>query len=194
MGRYKRNGFRLLIALIIIIILLLSVGIIYGNDYIKRYRFNHVEKIYENVYMEDGYIAEPENVIHDDWLTDFAGGKKEQFIVRIGQVLYNQSEVNKEAYIEIESNNEKIELIANGGSYEYYDITNKIKRKTLNFLTGKRLEGNEVIKDYTEGKNTIVLIIDYDEDGNGTPKVIYCSDDQSFKQPKNNYYRLSIRN
>lgn len=185
----KKTIFRFVVVLIITIIF--AVGFVYGKDIVLRYRFDDIEKVPINSNRNGDYIARPIDIIQEDWLTNFAGGNDESFVVRVGQVLYNNKD-NTESYIELESKQGKVTLIANGAHYEYYEGTKNVKRKIINFLTGKILEGKEVIKDYTGGKVELVLVIEYDEKNIGTPIVLYCSDDGLIKQPKNNYYNLQV--
>ena len=186
----KRKQFIFRFIVILVILFLVTTSIVYGEDLIIRYKFSRIEKVYKNNIIKDGYLAEPIKRTKEDWLSDFVGGLDETFIIKVGQVIYDKSNENSEDFIELESNKDKITLIANGASYEYYNDTNQLKRKTLEFLPGKRLEDKDVVKDYSEKNPKVILVVEYDMGGNGTPLAIYCSDYPFNTLPKDNYYKL----
>lgn len=146
--------------------------------------------------VEKLYVAKPVNILQDDWLTNLAGGRKNSITIRIGQVMHDNSQKNIEEfieeYIEFECNGNKITLIENGARFEYKDGTNQIKRKTLNFLTGKKLNGKEVVKNYSDKSNKIVLIIDFNDKGSATQAVIFCSQNDNEDIPNSNFYELEV--
>lgn len=197
MLKRKRRPRLLIITLLISLFL---VGSVYGNDIMIRYKFRSIEKVQENIneiFSEgnnaDYYIGKPVSIVEDDWLTDFAGGREEEIRVNIGKLVYDYNEANTEAYIDLKGKNTEITLIANGAQYEYYEGTDKIKRKVIDFLTGKKLEGQEVVKDYSEGKEKIILVIDFNEDGTSIPRVLFCLKNNNVDHPKNNYYNLEFQ-
>ena len=140
------------------------------------------------------YLAKPVNVSEDNWLAVFAGDKKGTINIKLGQVIYIDNLESTESYIELNGRGNKLSLILNGSHYEYDEATHKIRRKTLNFLTGKKLLGNEVIKDYSEGTQKIVMIVDFDEQGFAKPSILFCSNNDGEDIPHSNYYVLEVKN
>ncbi|MDP4090542.1 MAG: hypothetical protein Q8930_14930, partial [Bacillota bacterium] len=137
------------------------------------------------------YTAKPVNMSEDNWLTNLAGGRKNAITIRFGQVKDSNMQ-EAEEYIELDGKGGKVTLVENGGHFEYGGGT--LKRVTINFLTGKRLEGKEVVKDYSDGKIKIVLIVDYNEQGIGSPSALFYSQSGSEDKPQNNYYELTTKN
>ncbi|MBC7960042.1 MAG: hypothetical protein H7X94_09265, partial [Vallitaleaceae bacterium] len=83
--------------------------------------------------------------------------------------------------------------------FEYYEGTNKLKKSIISFLTGKKFDGKEVIKDYSNGMIRLDIIIEYDEMGNPIPRVLYYTSNQVYygsnqiDYPKDNYYQLELK-
>ena len=166
---------------------------------IWRYMFNKIDKkqITDNRDKRDAvgtkkYIAEPFEMSEDNWLTRLAGGTANNLTIEFGEVTYNENSSTKEYYLDLKGQEEKINLISNGGAYTYYDDTANIKRLEVNFLTGKKLEGDEVVKDYTNGKEKLELIIDYDESGNILSQFLFVGKMNQYQYPievpVSNYY------
>lgn len=197
----NKNKRIFIIIIISMTVLIFAVGIAYGFDFNIRYRFSSILKVNEEVTDNPAegthevyyYVAKPTNFTEEDWLSTFAGGIDEEIVLGVGKLIYDNNFDNTELFIDLKSQREEITLIANGAYYEYYGGTERIKRKVVNFLTGKRLEGNEVVKDYSEGKIKIILIIDYNEEGIGTPRALLTSNGSENDNPKENYYTLEIK-
>jgi hypothetical protein len=152
-----------------------------------KYDFDSLDKVND---FDGYYLTAPSNVIEDDWLTQLAGGRENTITFKFGKVVYNSNAENGEPYIELQGKEGMLTLIANGARYEYDDSSNQLKRITINFLTGKKLEGNQVVKDYSEGKQKIILIIDYNENGTASPIVMFCAKGDSEDIPANNFYTV----
>ena len=156
-------------------------------SYPVKYDFDSLDKVND---FGGYYIAAPSKVVEDDWLTQLVGGRENIITFKLGKLIYNNNAEYAETYIEFEGKDGVITLIANGASYEYYDNSTQLKRVTVNFLTGKKLEGKQVVKDYTDGKQKIILIIDYNENGAAIPLVMFCAKGDSKDIPNNNFYTI----
>lgn len=146
----------------------------------------------ERLAINHSFIGKPINMVKDDWLTNFAGGKESTISVKIGQAKFHTNS-EAETYVELLGKSDKVTLVSNSMSVDYYAGTNILKRVIIGCFTGKRLEGSEVVKDYSNGKDNIILIIDYDKEGAPAVTSMFCSPDISAQKPMNNYYELKIK-
>lgn len=168
---------------------------------VYRYMFRKIDKkqITDNRDKRDNvgtkkYTAEPFEMSEENWLTKLAGGTANNLTIEFGEVTYNENSSTKEYYLDLKGQEEKINLVSNGASYTYYEDTAKIKTLEVNFLTGKKLEGQEVVKDYTNGKEKLELIIDYDESGNVASQILFVGKMNQYpiEIPTANYYIIKV--
>ncbi|WP_281886376.1 hypothetical protein [Paenibacillus sp. YYML68] len=88
--------------------------------------------------------------------------------VLYGVVSLDASTGMQEEFIKVSEGAQSVRGLSNGTGWENYGQGHKHKELSTEFVTGKKLEGNSVVKDYSDGWKTIKLTRYIDEYSNLT--------------------------
>ncbi|UJF35459.1 hypothetical protein [Paenibacillus hexagrammi] len=72
-----------------------------------------------------------------------------------------------EEFIRVTDGSQMTRGLSNSGG-PIYDLSQQVRGESTEFVTGKKLEGNSVVKDYSEGWKTIRFVRNWDDNGNPT--------------------------
>lgn len=159
MGYMKRE---LIFCLGLSIICLFSISIIFAEKSIS-YDFDKIEVAYAAQ-----FTIKPVNVEADSWLVEVAGGKDQSIEVLYGVInLKKDGEIFiTEEFIKVGGEGSSERFLMNSGSFNYYDGTGDYESIITTFWSGKKLTENQLIKDYSQSMNALVLTRNFDKDQN----------------------------
>ncbi|MFB9328902.1 hypothetical protein ACFFSY_23450 [Paenibacillus aurantiacus] len=129
------------------------------------YNFDKIEVVYAAEFK-----MYPTAAAQDHWLTQLAGGTDKPIEVMYGMVhLYNGERFIEEQFIKMSGEGGSERFLSNSMRNDFYDSAYTVKRQTsVQFWSGKKLEGKDVVKDFGEPLKSVTLIQSFDPQGNVT--------------------------
>ncbi|MFC4099015.1 hypothetical protein [Paenibacillus xanthanilyticus] len=132
---------------------------------VYTYSFDKIEVVYAAEFTMFPTSAAP-----DHWLTQLAGGTDKPIEVMYGMVhLYNGDRYIDEQFIKMSGEGGSERFLSNSMRNDFYDDTYAVKRQTsVQLWSGKKLEGKDVVKNFSEPLKSVTLIQTFDPQGNVT--------------------------
>ncbi|WP_308639696.1 hypothetical protein [Paenibacillus silvisoli] len=149
-----------LAALLLVLLLLLPLTQASAETF--TYDFDRIDVVYASEFTMVPNYAAP-----DYWLTAIAGGPDKPIQVMYGIVhLYTGDQFTEEQFIKMSGEGGAERFLSNNISNDYFDAANTLKSQTsIQFWSGKKLDGNAVVKDYSEPLKSVTLVQTLDPQG-----------------------------
>ncbi|MBD3922065.1 S-layer homology domain-containing protein [Paenibacillus sp. PR3] len=174
----------LTLALLLAVTLLIPFNRASAEEGQLKYDFDRIEVVYAAE-----FTAYPQNAPADHWLTALGGGPDKPIQTLYGIVhLYTGDQFIEEQFISVTGEGGSERFLSNSMRNEYYDASYTTKKQTtIEFWSGKKLDGNAVVKDLTQTVKGITLVQSFDPDGTLTGYQLRNS--FTFDDPSSqNYY------
>gem|GEM_PF-1508896 len=127
-----------------------------------KYDFDRIEVVYAAE-----FTAYPQITSAEHWLTLLAGGPDKPIQTLYGIVhLYTGDRYIEEQFISMTGEGGSERFLSDSLLNEYYDESYTTKKQTtIKFWSGKKLDGNTVVKDFTQTIKEITLVQPFHPDG-----------------------------
>ena len=128
---------------------------------VTTYEFDSVEVRYAAQ-----FTALPPNVKPDNWLAALAGGNQKPIQVIYGAVIFKkdgQTQPFKEDFVKVTGKNSSARFLMNSLVNHFYAGTSKLRDSNTEFSSHKKVEGNNIIKDFTPPIRLIYFQRAFDE-------------------------------
>ncbi|RAP75932.1 hypothetical protein [Paenibacillus montanisoli] len=139
----------------LLLALLLLLPLTHASAETFTYDFDRIDVVYASEFtMTASYAAS------DHWLTMLAGGPDKPIQVMYGVVhLYNGDRYTEEQFIKMTGEGGSERFLSNSIRNDYYDEAGTLKKQTsIQFWSGKKLDGTTVVKDFTEPLKSVTLV------------------------------------
>ncbi|GMK40861.1 hypothetical protein PCCS19_39170 [Paenibacillus sp. CCS19] len=173
----------LALALLLAVTILIPFNHASAEEGQLKYDFDRIEVVYAAE-----FTAYPQTALSDHWLTSLAGGSDKTVQILYGIVhLYTGEQYIEEQFISMTGEGGSERFLSNSMRNEYYDGSYAIKQKAIQFWSGKKLDGNTVVKDFNQTMKEVTLVQSFDPNGTLTGYQLRDSFASDNLSPQNNY-------
>lgn len=160
-----------LVALLLSMIMLVPLTQASAAGEVYKYDFDQIRVVYAAE-----FTIYPESAPSEHWLTQIAGGPNKPIQILYGIIhLYNGDGYIDEQFIKMSGEGGSERFLSNSLRNDYYDENFTLKRQTsVQFWSGKKLDGNAVVKDFNEPLKSVTLIQSFDPQGQVTGFNLYA--------------------
>lgn len=150
-----------LVALLISMILLVPLTQASAADEVYKYDFDKIEVVYAAE-----FTMYPDFSSSEHWLTQIAGGPDKPIQVLYGILhLYSGNGYIDEQFIKMSGEGGSERFLSNSLRNDYDETYSQKRQTSIQFWSGKKLDGNVVVKDFNEPLKSVTLVQSFDAQG-----------------------------
>ncbi|MEK3885650.1 S-layer homology domain-containing protein [Paenibacillus sp. PL2-23] len=149
-------------ALLLAVMLMIPTTQASAADGQLKYEFDRIEVVYAAE-----FTVYPQIAIVDSWFTSLAGGPDKPVQILYGIVhLYTGDQYIEEQFISMTGEGSSERFLSNTLNNEFYDTSYITKKQTsIEFWSGKKLDGHTVVKDLNQPMKEVTLVQSFDPNG-----------------------------
>ena len=160
-----------MVALLLTMIMLIPLTQASAAGEVYKYDFDQIKVVYAAE-----FTMYPDSASSEHWLIQIAGGPNKPILILYGILhLYNGDRSIDEQFIKMSGEGGTERFLSNSLRNDYYDETYTLKRQTsVQFWSGKKLDGNAVVKDFNEPLKSVTLVQSFGRQGEVTGFNLYA--------------------
>ncbi|MGO4106356.1 S-layer homology domain-containing protein [Paenibacillus sp. YAF4_2] len=157
----KKNSSKFVFAVLLSVIMLIQFAQVSAADGEIKYDFDRIEVVYAAE-----FAVYPRYAVADHWLTTIAGGTDKPVQILYGIVhLFTGDQYIEEQFIRMSGEGGSERFLSNSISNEFDEPSMLKKQTSIQFWSGKKLDGSTVVKDFNEPMKSVTLVQSFDPQG-----------------------------